>query len=268
MKNYTFILLIFLSMSSYSEELSIRSDVIEIDSAVLNRLVLQDIPGSIFLLLPDKSGNLKPTILGQKVLKDNQKLPEIEAKPTELISHTVVKNVAAGLGYLSFVSASMDNKDEVKFSVTQTAFTSILDNQIDWPEFNKRVKAIRKANPNLPKGTKFGVVRVADIVNINYQVFTQVRNSSKISGWGFSGNSKYLSQKTDRSNKFSVGVALSYSEADMASIFSSWPLRASNTSESSKQIRKSLESVETMQSLDKIIEKGNFMKLDNLQVTE
>jgi len=269
MKIFTLMLLMAFGLGCYAEDLQIRTDVIEIDSAVLNRHVLNDIPGAIVALIPDESGKLVPTILGQKVLKKQEELPKILAKPTELISQSVVKSVAAGLNYLSFASASMDNKDEVRFTVTQTAYSSILDNEINWKEFDKRIKAIRKANPNLPKGTKFGVVRVADVITINYQVFSQVKNSSKISGWGFSGNSKYLSQKTDVSNSFSLGVALSYSDLDMSSIWQkAWPIRQSDNSASSDKIRKGLQSVETIRNLENIETIGAFQDSINIQSIE
>ena len=247
MRTFFVILFCFLSIPAICKELNVWN-VIEIESGILNRHVLNDLPGSIVALIPSVDGKETPTILGQKVLKNPDKLPKLIAKPTELVSHIVTKNTAGNVGYLSFVSATMDDKDEVKFSVVETSYCSILDKDVNWADFLARVTKIRNDYPNLPSGTKFGVIRVASVITINHQVFTQVKKASKISGWGFSGGSKYLSQKTDSSVSFKVGVALSYSDLDMSSIFpKTWPKRNPKiTSNINNEIRLRLEDIQNL----------------------
>lgn len=188
------------------------SDIIEVNQSILQRHVVYDIPGMIAILVPDDTGKYKSYLIGRKVLKNSEALPELKSKPTVLYSDIVSKSTASKLSYLSFVSATMSDEEEVRFSITETSYTSILDNDIDWDGFDKRIAEIKKRNSSLPQGTKFGVVKVASIITVDNQKFKKVRGAAKISGWGFSGDVKHLSQSSEKRIDFKVGVSLTFSD--------------------------------------------------------
>ncbi len=188
------------------------SDIIEIEQGILQRHVLHDIPGTIIVLIPDGQGKFKSRLIGNKVLRDNSKLPELNSEPTEFISDIAKKELAISLSYLSFASASMSNDEEIRFSITETSNCNILDNEIDWTTFNERVALIKASNPNLPEGTIFGVVKVASVITIDNQRFKSVKKAADISGWGFSSSNKYLTESSNRRVDFKVGVAITFSD--------------------------------------------------------
>lgn len=184
-------------------------DIIEVPQGFLLSNVLNDLPGTIVTLVPDNKGNFTPHLMARKVLK-NASRPELKTEPKVLIENIASQTLALSASYLSFVSGSMEKTDEVQYRVTETSNCSVNDGDIDWVNFKKRVDEIKKANPNLPANTKFGVIRVADVITIDYQVFRNVKNAGKIEGWGFSGESKFLSQKSNKSMNWIVGCALIY----------------------------------------------------------
>lgn len=104
----------------------------------------------------------------------------------------------------------MEDTDEVKFNVAETCYTLIHDKDIDWQAFDQRVKEIRAKVPNLPPDTQFGVVRVANIISIYYEIYQRIKRASGISGWGFNLGRKVLSEKRDTAQRFKIGVALIY----------------------------------------------------------
>lgn len=191
--------------------------VIELPNDSLTRHVLNDLPGMICVLVPGED-SVVPNLIGDKVLKDAEKLPDLDATPTVFISSTITKEKAGKLGYLSFVSGALENGEEAKFSVIETAHTAAKDKEIDWVDFEGRVKKLKNDYPNLPEGTRFGVVRVASVLQVSYQTFFKVSKSAKIQGWGFSGGGKYLSQKSDESHEYKVGVALAYTGIDLEAL--------------------------------------------------
>ena len=214
MKRYLYVLLI-LSCCCYGwaqpgQQLeNIWSDMIEIEQGTLMRHILNDIPGSVGVIIPEK-GKIVVKLLPKKVLKDNTKLPELQAEPTLLISSHVTKTIAANIGFLSFIAASMSYTDELKFNVTETCHASVKDADIDWDTLEKRIKEIVSNNPNLPSNIQFGVVKVVNIISINYEEYKKVNKASKISGWGFNAGGKCLSEKGNAAHAFKVGVALVY----------------------------------------------------------
>lgn len=195
-----------------SDPKKVWSDIIEIEQGILQRHVLHDIPGTIIVLIPDGQGKFKSRLIGNKVLKDVNKLPELNSKPTELVSDIAKKELAMSLSYLSFASVSMSNDEEIRFSITETSNCSILDNEIDWQTFNERVAAIKANNPNLPEGTIFAVAKVASVITIDNQRFKKVNRAADISGWGFSSSNKYLTESSNRRVDFKVGVAITFSD--------------------------------------------------------
>lgn len=198
--------------------------VIELPKETLTRHILHDLPGSIVALVP-QGERIIPYLMGNKVLKDSSKLPELKMQPTVLISNVASKSTAGRVGFLSFVSASMEDTDEVKFNVTETSHAAVFDSEIDWGKFATRISAIKSANPNLPQGTVFGVVRVGSVISITHQIFSKVKRAAEISGWGFAGGGKYLSSNSEESTNFKVGVALTYPDVIMSDIFALWPKR-------------------------------------------
>lgn len=195
-----------------SDPKKVWSDIIEVEQGILQRHVLNDIPGTIIVLIPDGDEKFKSRLIGRKVLKDNSKLPKLNSKPTELVSDIAKKDLAVSLSYLSFASASMENNEEIRFSITETSNCHILDNDIDWQAFNERVASIKTKNPNLPEGTIFAVVKVASVITIDNQRFKSVKKASDISGWGFSNSNKYLTESSNRRTDFKVGVSITFSD--------------------------------------------------------
>jgi hypothetical protein len=189
------------------------SDFIELEQGVIRRHLLTDLPGSIVIMIPNESGKLVTKLLGDNVLKNAAMLLELKTEPTELIHYMARKKLASTLSYLDFISTGMKESDEVKFSVFQTNHTTVTDNDIDWAKFNARITSIKKEYPTLPKETIFAVVRGASVVAIDYQVFKAVSKSAKISGYGYSGNGKYLTENAPNKLDFKVGVSLTYPDA-------------------------------------------------------
>ncbi len=192
--------------------------VIELRSDELSRYVLQDLPGTICMLVPSPEG-IQARLLGDKVLKKDSKPPELKALPQVLVSSTATKERIAEIGFLSFLSASLEAKDQVKFSATETAHAFVLDAQVDWPELEKRIAEMRKNYPNLPAGVRFGVVRVATVLAISYQTFTGVKSAARIAGWGFAGSGTYLTEKDHEFHLHKVGVSLTYPLPEFGTMF-------------------------------------------------
>jgi hypothetical protein len=225
MKNLTILLIVFYSCIIQSQTIvkpeDVWSDIIEVEQSILQRHVVYDLPGMIAVLIPQADGTEKAVLIGNKVLKLNDKLPDLISKPTVLYSDIVKKSTAANLSYLSFASTSMSKDEEIRFSITETSYTSILDNDINWDSFNERVAIIKTKNPELPIGTKFGVVKVASIITVENQKFKKVKNAGKISGWGFSGGAKHLSESSEKRIDFKVGISLTYSDIYLTDLISS-----------------------------------------------
>ncbi len=196
------------------ETKDIWAGMIELEQSIHLRHALHDIPGSIVVLIPE-NGKYDVRLLGSKVLLDKDKLPELKQEPTLLISSSASKTQVANAGFLSFVSANMENTDVVKYVVTETGVSISLDNEIDWAKFSMRENEIKKKNPNLPQGTRFGVVKVASIISIYHEYYKKVSRAGKISGWGFNSEAKILTQKENNLLNFKIGVALTYSDSDI-----------------------------------------------------
>lgn len=201
-----------IKVKSQQNPKEVWSDVIEIDQGILQRHVVYDLPGAILILIPTTGGKFESRIFGNKVLKNNNKMPELVSKPTVLVSDVATKTLAGSLGYLSFASASMSDTDEIRFTITETSYSSILDNDIDWPAFNERIALIKEKNPSLPKGTMYAVVKVASIITIDNQRFKKVQKAANISGWGFASEAKALSETSAKRLDFKVGVAVTFSD--------------------------------------------------------
>ncbi|MRX42065.1 hypothetical protein GJU43_22550 [Flavobacterium sp. LC2016-23] len=213
------ILSFFKGFSQSNVAKNVWLDIVELEQGILQRHIVNDLPGSIIMLIPKtdgKSYNVK--ILGNKVLVNNSKLPEIKQEPTLLVSDLLKKDIAVNLSYLSFISAGMANSDEVNFSITETSHTSIVDGEINWKKFDERVAKIKKDNPKLPANTVFAVLKVASVIAIEHQVFKSVTKATKIEGFGFAGDAKFLSQSTQKKIDFKVGVALAFSESSIVDI--------------------------------------------------
>lgn len=186
-------------------------NMIEIENATLQRHALTDLPGTIVVIIP-REGKFIVRLLPRKVILNNDNLPKIEPEPTQLVSSSCAKSIAMGIGFLSFVSTSMNNTDVVKYNVTETCYSQVFDKDIDWAAFEKRVQEIKEKNPDLPAGTRFGVVKIADIIVINYEIYEKKDKAVKISGWGFNQSGKVLSEKQNMAQEFKIGVALVYSD--------------------------------------------------------
>ncbi|UAY55688.1 hypothetical protein [Arachidicoccus terrestris] len=196
-------------------------NIIEIPHGILAQNVLSDLPGSLVLLIPDSSGgNYRPYLVGEKVLKNNAFVPKVKTEPKLIMSQVADKSLALSASYLSFVSGNMENTDEVKYTVTETSNTSIVNGDVDWKRLNERIKNIRKANPTLSPKTIFGVLQVANVIEIHYQLYKKVSKAGKISGWGFAGDAKYLSEKRDESMHWMVGASLLYPDNSIITLSS------------------------------------------------
>ncbi len=213
---FSFMIIFIILKLSYGQRILqpeyVWADMIEIKQSTLLRHVLNDIPGSIVVLIPE-NGKMASYILARKILKKLNELPEINLEPTTLISSVVSKYRAANIGFLSFVTASMENTDEVKFTVSETSNSFILDSNIDWDAFDKRVAAIKEKYPDKLSKAIFGVVKVASIISIYHEAYRKVSKAAKISGWGFNAGGKCLSEKGDSSSAFKIGVALAYPDS-------------------------------------------------------
>lgn len=188
------------------------SEIIEIEQSLINRHILNDIPGTILALVPQPAGQFKPVLLGRKTLKAGVELPKLESTPTLLIEDLASKQIALNLSYLSMVSATMENSEEVRFSVTETNHTSILDYDIDWDRFDERVAGYLAQTDKYPEGTIFGVVKVASIIVVDHQKFIKKKKAADINGWGLSVDGKILSESSKKNITYKVGVALTYSD--------------------------------------------------------
>lgn len=196
------------------------SEIIELEQGLLSRHILNDIPGTIVALIPQSDGTYKPRLLGRKTLKAGGELPKLESIPTLLIEDLASKEVALSVSYLSMISASMEDTEEVRFSVTETSHTSILDNDIDWDSFDERVAGYLTQIDRYPEGTIFGVVKVASVIVVDHQKFVKKKRAADINGWGLSANGKYLSESSKRNVTFKVGVSLTYSDLQLDSYVS------------------------------------------------
>lgn len=217
MKRIFSLMIIFMIFNiSYGQRILQPEDVwagmIEIEQGTLMRHVLNDIPGSIVVLIQENE-RIRTCLLARKILKEQDKLPKINLKPTNLMSSFASRNRAAGIGILSFITASMGVTDEVKFIISETSHSSILDSDIDWDAFNKRVDKIKERYPDESSKAIFGVVKVANIISIYYEIYKRVSKASKIFGWGFNAEGKCLSEKGVASSAFKVGVALAYPDS-------------------------------------------------------
>jgi hypothetical protein len=245
--------------------LDVWKGVIELPKDQLTRYVLNDLPGTICMLVPSPEGT-RAMLLGNKVLKKDSKPPELQALPQVLVSSTITKERLADVSFLSFLSASLETKDQVKFSATETAHASVLDAQVDWPELEKRIAEMRKDYPNLPPGTQFGVVRVATVLAISYQTFKGVKNAARIAGWGFAGSGTYLTQKSDELHLYKVGVSLTYSSPDLGGAFKGlWNPRGANDTPNDVAYRNQLDKTLTMKFLTEMKGPAQFADEETLQ---
>ena len=186
-------------------------NIIEIPQGIAVQNVISDLPGSLVLLIPDStSGNYKPYLVGEKVLKNMAMVPKVKTIPKVIMNQVSNKSDALSASYLSFVSGSMENTDEVKYTVTETSNTSIVNSDVDWKRLDARIKEIKKKNPTLSPKTIFGVLQVANVIEIHYQLYKKVSKAGKIAGWGFAGDAKYLSEKQNESLNWIVGASLLY----------------------------------------------------------
>lgn len=185
---------------------------IEIENSQLSRHILNDIPGSIIVFVPSGDGTYTTRILGEKILKSTTKLPEINVKPQVLVHGFSKKETVIGVSYLSFISASMTEKDEVNLTVTESSSSSILDGDIDWPAANKRIEDFKTKNNGKIEGVLFAVIKVASVITLEHQIFSSVNRAAKISGYGFAGNGSFLTEKGKENNTFKVGVDVVYTD--------------------------------------------------------
>ena len=272
MKRISIIVLLFFAVLSanaqtFNNPEEVWSDIIEVEQSILQRHVVYDIPGTIVVLLPNSEGSYDAKLIGRKVLKDPKKLPELISKPTVLYSDIVKKNIAANLSYLSFASVNMSDEEEIRFSITETSYTSILDNDIDWDAFDERVATIKSQNPNLPNGTKFGVVKIASVITIDNQKFKRVKNAGKISGWGFSSDVKHLSESSIKRIDFKVGISLSFSDVYLKDLITSnefTPIDNSGENKNFTEIEKPLTKIQLLKMYNESIKN----KINGLVVTE
>jgi len=253
-----------LAVGAFAQARSNPSDiwkgVIELSDDALSKYVINDLPGTICVLIPSPEGT-RAMLLGGKVLKSDGTQAKLQVMPQLLMSSTITREKAGEVSYLSFLSATLDKKEEAKFSVAETSHSFVLDAQIDWVELDKRVLDIRKKYPNLPKGTRFGVVRVASVLMISYQTFFGVSGAGKIMGWGFAGGGRYLSQKGDESHVYKVGVSLTYSPTDLGDVFKeAWTSRSAVDTPAEAAFRSSLDEALTMRFLMDI--KGQALSAD------